>query len=486
MNCTDCLIAIELKEWEKERKKLARQKAEALRMRKIRMKAKGHGKRLKKNYMQWSLEVLKAQIQLKDTSAKITGIRKEVLQKQWRKKYSKMTGGEDKGPRWSKKDEKLLKTLEAGKIRKYEKTGLYKRAVEGKKEFMVRKLQALPKDNALNLIMACFKNYFVTREEASNYILDFFDSDIMDWFDESSSDEESPNDDDSYYSVECLSSKGRSANEDKDGEESESSESRSDQDSWNSAEGKTDDEEDCGEASESSESRSDQDSKKRAEGGTDEEEDRGEETDGDEKEGGEETEEIDEDEIERNSGDELCKAFFEDGDFGLMNPNELRKEHKKRGIWYDGRWKQQRLVENLNKHTGKEVKKNDNLCEQFVDDEDYALLGFKELQKLHKERGLKYMVKWDQKKLVNNLKRHIGKKVEKGSKEGEGENINDLIGRKIQKKFNDGNTYFGIIKSGPYTVFDKEKNMNVLSWSIEYDDGDVEDMDRERIEKYIV
>ena len=81
-------------------------------------------------------------------------------------------------------------------------------------------------------------------------------------------------------------------------------------------------------------------------------------TDGEESES-KETEEIDEDEIEieRNSGDELCKAFFEDGDFGLMGSNELQKEHEKRCIWYDGRWKQQSLVESSNKHTGKEVKK---------------------------------------------------------------------------------------------------------------------------------
>ena len=64
------------------------------------------------------------------------------------------------------------------------------------------------------------------------------------------------------------------------------------------------------------------------------------------------------DDYDGNSNDDydgklLCDAFFNDEDCGLMNSKELKEEHKKLGIIFDGRWGHKNLAKKLKKNTEK-------------------------------------------------------------------------------------------------------------------------------------
>jgi hypothetical protein len=65
------------------------------------------------------------------------------------------------------------------------------------------------------------------------------------------------------------------------------------------------------------------------------------------------------------------------------------------------------------------------------------------------------------------------------------EGLKPCIGMELNKKFNDGVFYHGVIISGPQEIHDEVTNSMQIGWKVKYEDGDCEDLTKEEIAPWV-
>ena len=208
MNSDDWICAAELKAWDVKKEEMQKKKKLVKKQRKVKINAsKGKGDDPNK----WTLAVLKSKIHEKDPTLKTTSlnaIRKTELINMWINDYSKRNDHiQQSNLSFTKKEQKLLKFLEKDKILNYEKTGIYKRAVKGRLDFLVSKADHIPRDHALALAMKIIQDRFESQEDASIFLSDHFGENYTIFVDNIGTCIEvdsSSSDDKSYYSDDDL------------------------------------------------------------------------------------------------------------------------------------------------------------------------------------------------------------------------------------------------------------------------------------------
>ena len=172
-NTDDYLVGIELKAWDEEAKQLQKRKKAVYQQQRLVALAKHCAGKTKPQ--KWNMGTLKNNIQAKDTNVTTTmfkGLSRKELLDMWMKKYSKVKNAEVK---WTKADQKLLERLESGKVESYEKTGVYKQAVEGRLQFLATQLENIPQSHALALAIKVLANAYSSKKEALDFVSIFFD-----------------------------------------------------------------------------------------------------------------------------------------------------------------------------------------------------------------------------------------------------------------------------------------------------------------------
>ena len=203
-NSDDCLVVAELKSYEKEKKQLETKKKNTMLFRES--KAASHGllaRTHNKEPRNWLNGDLRAMIRMKDPNVPSLGtLNKKELVERWEKKYSKMDD-HAQDHRWTKRDERRLKYLDEGKIECIDKTGIYKRAILDRCDFLDSKLHNIPRSHALALAVEVFRTHFDCLNEAKNHLNSNFDHSKLGWMEifESNSDESLSDDSDSYHSL---------------------------------------------------------------------------------------------------------------------------------------------------------------------------------------------------------------------------------------------------------------------------------------------
>merc|ERR1712197_49974 len=92
----------------------------------------------------------------------------------WKKKYSKIEN--DETMRWTNENERLLKGLKNKKVESYESTGIYKRAVESRLEFLESRIDNIPEPHAVALAMRVLQKW-ASKEDVLQMVEDTYDSD---------------------------------------------------------------------------------------------------------------------------------------------------------------------------------------------------------------------------------------------------------------------------------------------------------------------
>jgi len=157
------------------------------------------------DYTTWKVDQLKAKIRAKDSSIKSTffvGMKKEDLRGLGKNKFEPMEDPADCSNRWTRGDERKLALLKKGEIEKFERTGIYVRAVKGRLEFLASKCDHIPRNQAVALAMKVLQNSFGSVEDALEHVTSHFDKDFTAFADEITTCNEieySSDDDKSYY-----------------------------------------------------------------------------------------------------------------------------------------------------------------------------------------------------------------------------------------------------------------------------------------------
>ena len=71
---------------------------------------------------------------------------------------------------FTNRDQRVLNLLTCGRIDAFEKTGIYKRAVEGNMDFLPKRLEHLPGDHRLVLATRILQRSFESKEDTTSYI----------------------------------------------------------------------------------------------------------------------------------------------------------------------------------------------------------------------------------------------------------------------------------------------------------------------------
>ena len=173
MNCDDCLIALEMKCYEKDIAKLEKQKANAGSYKKLEDNADEVLQKKGSDYTKWNKGDLVNMIRWKDPERTLTGLRKQDpqdLKILWDTTISAM---EPPTSRWRKKDQKLLEKmkngLETGDVGPVDKTGIYKRAVAARYNFLEAKLSEMPKKKSLDLAAMLLRKHLDSEHEVFTF-----------------------------------------------------------------------------------------------------------------------------------------------------------------------------------------------------------------------------------------------------------------------------------------------------------------------------
>ena len=205
MNSDDCLIAAEMKAYEREKVDLCKKKKAIKAQRKLKVCAsmvQGN------DYLKWGVNALKAKIRMADPNVKTTtfaGRKKDELQELWINKYSKMNPTTDQH-RWTVVDEKRLKLITEGKIESLDKTGIYKRAIKSRFEWFEVRLSNISNRHALALAMKVLQDNFDSLEDATDFIATEFQRESILHFIDDDAESAGSDDDDSYFSSDDDSS----------------------------------------------------------------------------------------------------------------------------------------------------------------------------------------------------------------------------------------------------------------------------------------
>ena len=203
MNSDDWICSAELKFWDMKIGELQKKKKAVKKQRKTRNNA---NKAIGSDPNKWTIPILKAKISEKDPSLKssfFTGLRKDHLVELWANDYANREDKAESMYRLTKKEQRLLEFLEQGKILNYEKTGVYKRAVKGRLEFLLSKLEHIDSTHALALVMKVFQDNFQCQEDATLFFEENFNKNYTSFVDDIQACDEldsCSSDDESYYS----------------------------------------------------------------------------------------------------------------------------------------------------------------------------------------------------------------------------------------------------------------------------------------------
>ena len=199
MNSDDCLIAAEMKSYEREKIDLSKKKKAVKAQRKLKVCASTvQGD----DYLKWGVNALKAKIRMTDPSVKTTvfaGLKKGDLQELWRNKYSTMNPATEQY-RWTVADEKRLSLISKGKVESLNKTGIYKRAIKSRFEWFEIRLSHIPSRHALALAMKVLQDNFDSFEDATSFIVTEFPRENILHFVDDDAESAGSDDDDSYFS----------------------------------------------------------------------------------------------------------------------------------------------------------------------------------------------------------------------------------------------------------------------------------------------
>ena len=199
-NCTDCLLAAEMKQFEKEGKILEKAKESVMEMRGVQEVALAVVAGSGDDPSKWKVPQLRAMILSKEPELKTTlqAWRRPKLLEEWTNQYKYMPSS-NPTQRWTKRDEKNLQRIKNNDIGAIEKTGIYRRALQDRTDFLHQKVENIDKKGALKLALKALQLYFDSPSDAADYVSSNFDDDGIYHHDSDSSDEEEDLDESYMY-----------------------------------------------------------------------------------------------------------------------------------------------------------------------------------------------------------------------------------------------------------------------------------------------
>ena len=198
MNCDDCLIALEMKRYETEVDLLAKEKEKIKQRKKISDDADGIIHLKGSDPSKWNKGDIIKMIRWKDPEVKSSFIGRMAaaeLKEDWKAKYKDMA--DPVQSRWTRGKEKRLKRMQKGDIGSLDETGIYKRAVAARREYLEARLSTIPRSDALSIALRVLRKHFAVRNDAVSFIRAHFanasahndESDNSDYDDNVSNDE---------------------------------------------------------------------------------------------------------------------------------------------------------------------------------------------------------------------------------------------------------------------------------------------------------
>ena len=173
MNSDDCILAAELKEYEKERKILDKEKKDVYAFRVLKSAA---SKALRQRGPQanWTAPDFETMILLKDQKIPKKDLKgKEKKVNLWNRTYKNMAVP---NLRWTRKKEKRLDDVKKGNLGSVDETGIWKRAIKNRMDFLNERISAIPSEEALCFAGNIFQKHFVTEEAAVEFVRNLYGS----------------------------------------------------------------------------------------------------------------------------------------------------------------------------------------------------------------------------------------------------------------------------------------------------------------------